>query len=641
MRDRIAPFAPFAPFGPLSIILSLIALFAFSPMPGRAAKEQRSIQLPATAVRNAEIKWSFAGDEAGGSSYRLNTDPTTLYPELSRPDLKTKTKRGVKVKMRDGVELMADIVRPADAGKYPAILARTPYGRQPLSMLEGEWWAKRGYVHIVQDVRGRNESQGDWNPFFHERRDGYDTIDWIARQPFSDGKVGMIGGSYVGWVQWAAAVEAHPALKCIVPQVSPPDPFFNFPIDHGIPMLYSTLWWINYVRDRKVPNIPELLKDLDKLKTLPLSRADDEVLGTNIPYYDQWLEKETPSAYAEMSFMPDMGKIKIPIMHISGWWDSDGIGTKLNWARMRSLGHKDQWLIYGPWTHRFNATSRLKDVDYGPEAIMEIDSIYLRWFDHWLKGRDVYWNKQPKVRVFVTGANRWRELEDWPDPRSKEMRFYLSSDGPANGKESVGELKPEAPREQEPDRYTYNPASVEIPRELREMKDVFELGSTEVKFEPHENDVLVYKSAPAMEEYEIGGPIELDLYFSTSAKDTDFFASLVDIDEKGIVKAIGLPGKIRARYLSGWDMPSLLIPNKVYKATIAIWDTAHQIKRGHRLGVMINSHMFPFYARNLNTGEPIKSAVRIVEAHQTIYHDKERPSVLRFRLLPPATFQPR
>jgi putative CocE/NonD family hydrolase len=623
---------------PSPIILSLVVLLAFSPMPCGAAKEKRSI-----------LWWSFADNEAGGGSYRLNTDGTfesvtdrsTFYPELSRPDLKTKTQKGVKVKMRDGVKLMADIVRPAADGKYPAILQRTPYGREPLSMMEGEWWAKRGYVHIVQDVRGRNESQGDWNPFFHERRDGYDTIDWIAKQPFSDGKIGMIGGSYAGWVQWAAAVEAHPALKCIVPQVSPPDPFFNFPIDHGIPMLYSTLWWVNFVRDRRVPSMPQLLKELDKLKTLPLSRADDEVLGASIPYYDQWLEKETPSAFAGMSFMPDMWKIKIPIMHISGWWDSDGIGTKLNWARMRSLGHQDQWLIYGPWTHRFNTTSRLKDVDYGPEAIMEIDSIYLRWFDHWLKGKDVYWDKQPKVRVFVTGANRWRELEDWPDPQSKDMRLYLSSEGPANGKASLGELKPEAPREQEPDRYTYNPAVAEIPRELREMKDILESGSTEVKFEPHENDVLVYKTDAATEDYEIGGPIELDLYFSTSAKDTDFFASLVDIDGKGTMKAIGLPGKIRARYLSGWEKPSMLVPHKVYRATIAIWDTAHQIKRGHRLGVVINSHMFPFYARNLNTGEPISSAVRIVAAHQTIYHDKERPSALRFRLLPPASFQPR
>src|SRR5262249_10678199 len=214
-------------------------------------------------------------------------DPTTLYPELSQPTMKTSTEKGVKIKMRDSVELVADIVRPADDGKYPVILERTPYGREILSQLGGEWWAKRGYVHIVQDVRGRNQSDGEWRPFVHERKDGYDTIDWIVKQPWSDGKIGMIGGSYVGWVQWAAAVEQHPALKCIVPQVSPPDPFFNFPIDHGVPMLFGALWWSNFVKEKKVPPIPEIPKDLEKLKTLPLSKVDDEVLGQNIPFYDE------------------------------------------------------------------------------------------------------------------------------------------------------------------------------------------------------------------------------------------------------------------------------------------------------------------------------------------------------------------
>jgi putative CocE/NonD family hydrolase len=569
-------------------------------------------------------------------------DPATLYPELSQPAMRTSAEKGIKIKMRDGVELVADIVRPADDGKYPAIIERTPYGRETLSQLEGEWWAKRGYVHIVQDVRGRNESGGEWIPFVHERKDGYDTIDWVVKQRWSDGKAGMIGGSYVGWVQWAAAVEAHPALKCIVPQVSPPDPFFNFPIDHGVPMLFGALWWSNFVKEKKTPRIPELPKDLEKLKTLPLSKVDDELLGRNIPFYDEWLEKQTPAAFADANFMIDMSKVKIPILHISGWWDGDGIGTKLNWAKMRSLGHKDQWLIYGPWHHAFNTSSRFGDIDYGPDAITDLDSIYLRWFDTWLKNRPVNWDKQPKVRVFVTGANEWRELEDWPDPGSREMMLYLSSEGPANGIGSVGELVAAPPREQEPDRYTYNPAGAQIPKELKAVKDFGDLlagGSTVVKIEPYEDDLLVYKTPPMSEPIEISGPIDLDLYFSTSAKDTDFFASLVEFDEKGVMRLISLPGKIRARYLSGWEKPSLLQPGKVYKVTIALWDTAHQVKKGHRLGLLISSHMFPSFARNLNTGEPTRNGTRMVAAHQTIYHEAKRPSVLRLRLLPQAQKQ--
>jgi putative CocE/NonD family hydrolase len=368
-----------------------------------------------------------------------------------------------------------------------------------------------------------------------------------------------------------------------------------------------------------------------------LSKVDDELIGRSIPFFDEWLGKETPAAFAGANFMADMSKVRIPILHISGWWDGDGIGTKLNWAKMRSLGHKDQWLIYGPWHHAFNTSSRFGDMDYGADAIMDLDSIYLRWFDTWLKNKPVSWGKQPRVRVFVTGANEWRELEDWPDPGSREMMLYLSSEGPANGVRSVGELAAAPPREQEPDRYTYNPAGVQIPKELKELEgfgDLLAGGSTVVKIEPYENDVLIYRTPPMSNLLEISGPIDLDLYFSTSAKDTDFFASLVDIDEKGVMRLIGLPGKIRARYLSGWEKPSPLQPGKVYKATIALWDTAHQVKKGHRLGLLIYSHMFPSYARNLNTGEPISSGTRMVAAHQTIYHDARRPSVLRFRLLP-------
>src|SRR5262249_50204676 len=208
--------------------------------------------------------------------------------------------------------------------------------------------------------------------------------------------------------------------------------------------------------------------------------------------------------------------------------------------------------------------------------------------------------------------------------------------GPANGLASVGELVASPPKEQEPDRYTYNPAAVQIPKAFKELKDFRDMlagTSTVVTIEPHDNDVLVYKTPPMSDPIEIGGPIELDLYFSTSAKDTDFFARVVDINEKGVMRIIGLPGKIRARYLSGWEKPVLLQPDKVYKATIALWDTAHQVEKGHRLGVIISSQMFPSYARNLNTGGPIKDAKRMVASHQTIYHDVKRPSALRFRQL--------
>lgn len=582
-------------------------------------------------IPSQRLKVSRAGFE------NAVVDPSTLYPELSQPAMQTKTEKNARIKMRDGTELAADIFRPVVDGKYPAILVRTPYGRQQSAMIEGEWWAKRGYVYIAQDVRGRNDSDGEWNPFVHERKDGYDTIDWIAKQAWSNGSVGMIGGSYLGYVQWSAAVETHPALKCIVPQVSPPDMFFNFPIDHGIPMLYSGLMWLNFVRDKKITSGLSPIKDVDKLLTLPLSKVDDEALGQNFPYYDRWLGQETPAAFTSANYMQDMNKVRIPVLHISGWWDGDGIGTKMNWARMRSLGHKDQWLIYGPWSHLFNASTHIGNTEYGPDAIMDLDSIYLRFFDQYLKGKPVKWESQPKVRAFVTGANEWRAMEDWPDARSKEMTLYFNSTEPANGKASKGKLTKELPQQQKPDRYAYDPAAVKVPEELKQLEQISASGgSTEMKLKPEDKDLLFYKSEPMTESLELGGPIAVDLYFSTSAKDTDFFAFLTDIDEKDVIHVIGLPGKMRARYISGWDKPSLLQPGKTYKVTIELWDTAHRFKKGHRVGLVISSSYFPAYARNLNTGEPIKDATRMVVAHQTIYHDGKRPSALRFHILPPS-----
>ena len=227
----------------------------------------------------------------------LIDDPALRYPELSQPTMKTTMAKGVQMRMRDGTELVADIFRPADGGQHPAILRRTPYGRDLLPAGEGERWASRGYALVVQDVRGRNDSNGEWKPWANERKDGYDTIDWIANQSWSNGKIGMIGGSYGGMVQWAAAAEAHPALKCIVPQVSPADPFFNVPIDHGVPDLLASLFWADYVRDKRLPAQFGSSGNLEKLLTLPLSRIDDEVLGRDIPFFNEWWTKETPSAF--------------------------------------------------------------------------------------------------------------------------------------------------------------------------------------------------------------------------------------------------------------------------------------------------------------------------------------------------------
>lgn len=564
-------------------------------------------------------------------------DPTTQDKSLSQPEFKAKTETAISTKMRDGVELVSDLARPDVDGKFPTILVRTPYGRKPQMIgAKAEWWAKRGYVLVVQDCRGREDSGGEWDPFVNEKNDGYDTIDWITKQPWSDGKVGMIGGSYSGMVQWQAAVMNHPALKCIVPQVSPPDAFFNLPYDHGMFFLYGNVWWADLVREKKthLERAADKAKDWSKMAILPLTEIDNALFGVNIPFYDEWLKRDDASKWGGWNYQEQMSKLDIPALHISGWWDGDGIGTKTNWAIMAKAGKTNQWLIYGPWVHAFNTTSKLGEIDYGPDAIIDLDSVYLRWFDTWLKGKDVKLvEKTPKVRAFVTGINEWRSYDAWPDSRSTEKVLYFSSTGPANGDTSLGRLIDSKPGNEEPDRYVYNPADTTVPEEFKKADDP-EAISVTIDIPPYDESTLLYKSEPLKEPMEIGGPLAIDLYFSSSAVDCDFIAAVVDIDDKGVIRPIGMSGKIRARFLSGWSTPSALEAGKVYQATIEPWDTAHHFKKGHRIAVILSSGSWPMFARNHGTMDPIASATRLVAQSQTIYHDSERPSALRFRLLP-------
>ncbi len=564
----------------------------------------------------------------------LYVDPLAAYPELSQAEHEVVTENGVKMQTRDGVTLVADVFRPRAPGRYPVILSRTPYGRATAGV-EGPFWAKRGYVFVAQDVRGMGESDGEWDPFVSERKDGYDAVDWVSKADWANGRVGMIGASYGGLVQWAAASEGHPALKCLIPQVSPPDAMRNIPYDHGVFYLFGNLWWAQIVRNRQADfsGMTGPLPNMEKIATLPLSKVDDEVFGENLPFFDKWLDREGLAGWEGFDWLADLAQVNVPALHISGWWDGDGIGTKLNWQTLRAAGRDNQWLVYGPWTHAFNTTSKLGDVDYGPEAILELDSLYVRWFDTWLKEKDVGLEQVPRVRVFVTGANRWIDLTDWPDPATTEKALYLWAEAPANGKSSHGELRDAPAERQEPSRYLYNPASADIPEELLSMDPANATTVVEFSEEGNDDDILLFRTAPLEQSLAIAGPLEVELHFESSARDTDFYAWIVDIDGKGVMRQIGMSGKLRAAFLEQMEAPRPITPGEPYKAKIALWDTAHEFAPGHRLGLMITSGRFPVMARNLGTGEPIKDATRMVVQVNTIHHDTARPSALKFRVL--------
>lgn len=601
------------------------------------------LSIAGTSIELAyDSKGVFLGERVPGSKFTALPekgpspfiDPLSKYPELSQPTFRTKRMTNVMAPMRDGVRLAAEVILPDGPGPFPTILVRTPYGRQA-SALEGDFWASRGYAFVAQDCRGRDGSEGVWDPFINERRDGKDTIDWIAAQPWSNKRVGMIGGSYLGYVQWAAAVEHPEALKCIVPQVSPPDAFTNIPYDMGVPMLLGGVWWANIVRDKDthMERAAQPIANVDGLLTLPLPDVAKAALGSDAPFYKAWLERDTMAKWQGYDTLKDVAGVRIPTLSISGWWDGDEIGTQLMWAKRRAAGIRNQWLIYGPWEHGFNVKTEFAGVDYGEGSVLELDSLYLRWFDTWLKGKQVGLDKIYRVRAFLTGENRWLNLGDWPDKSyGAPANYFLSNGKPANGYAGGGILT-HAPVKSEPDHYVYDPSSVNIPEELRGANlmtsDRVEIPPSRVK-----DDTLVYQTEVLSKALRVAGPISLDFYFSTTARDADFFAALVDVDAKGVWRLIGQFGKVRGSFLHGFDERRPLVPGKTYHANLKLWDFAHSFLPGHRMALIVKSDLFPAFARNPGTAEPDLTATKLVKATQTIYHDPNHPSALKFWYLP-------
>lgn len=555
-------------------------------------------------------------------------------PLLSKPVYTVKKETNVKVAMRDGVKLAADIYRPDASGKFPVILQRTPYGRT--KAFEGNFYARRGYVFVAQDVRGKFDSEGAWHPFVNEARDGADTIAWSVAQPWSDGNVGMIGGSYLGFVQWAAAREGNPHLKCLIPIVSPPDPFFNIPYAFGTFFLWGCSWWSAIVEGKEMNAIPTF-KDLKPFYALPLKDVDKSVFGHHIPFFQEWLQHPTNDSYwQQVNFNAKMKSLgELPALHVSGWFDGDGIGTKTNYAAMIASGHLHQKLIYGPWPHAVNTSSKLGPLDFGPQSLRDLDTIYLRWFDHWLKGVPNGIDKEPSVDVFLMGANEWRTFSAWPPPEAAMTKWYFHAKGHANADKSDGMLSTETAAADEPaDHYTYDPAHPYVPEVLQKALASGKAEDALVLTAPSRDPNLLAYTTEALEnDVIVAGPLSVHLTAASSARDTDWFATLEDIYPDG--KAIGLcQGVIRARFRNSFEKPEMLTPHQPQEYTLDLWALGNVFKKGHRIRVEIASSCFPIYDRNLNTGGDIATDTKMVTAQQTVYHDAARVSYLVLPTLP-------
>lgn len=583
-------------------------------------------------------------------------------PSVSAAKYSVKQERGVGVRMRDGVSLATDIYRPDTEGKFPVILVRTPYKKE-MAELQARYYARRGYVFAVQDTRGRFASPGVWEPFVNESRDGYDAIEWLAVQPWSTGKVGMIGASYLGWVQWWAASQRPPHLATIVPNVSPPDPFFNVPYEYGVFFLLGAIWWADVVDSAATADLSGAAmskigeKKYSKLlRSLPVIELDKAVLGKVNPYWRKWIEHPNNDAYWERAnFLDRLKDLRIPVFHQSGWFDGDGIGTKLNYLRMISHEHSNQKLVLGPWGHTPEAQRRARDRDFGPQAVIDLQRDYLRWFDHWLKGIDNGILKEPLVTIFVMGSNQWLQDSVYPLRNTRFEKWYLWSDGHANTSKGDGRLRPELPSADAPsDRYTYDPGDptpatsfYEEPDEQAPEKSSADatkkVRSQEEKEKErkayHENvtqsrkDILVYVTEPFEKPFTFAGPLSAVLYASSSARDTDWFVRLIEVEKDGTLFQLA-EGKIRARFRRSFKTPEPLEPGRVYEYHIDLWQTGITIPSGHRLRVEVASASFPMFSRNLNTGGHNETETKYVKADQTVYHNRQYPSYVLLPVIP-------
>ncbi len=551
-----------------------------------------------------------------------------------------KIERYKSVPMRDGVILHGDLYRPASPGRYPTLIVRTPYGvqrdgvHQPMTK-----FAQRGYSVLMMDGRGRYESDGKWDPFRSEANDGYDIIEWAAKQDFSNGKVATQGGSYLGHVQWAAASQQPPSLVAIFPALASTNIYANW-ITHGgaFRLSFNYGWGVVRMPNRiMLPQYwhteaytPEELKYDNILWHLPLNTGDLKSANYEVKHYRDWLAHPSYDDYwKSISDEERMDKVKVPAEVSGGWFDIFLAGTINGYTLMKAKGateaaRKHTRMIIGPWGH--GPSRKYGDVDFGDIAYNDQFEEELRFFDFHLKGINNGLDRNLPVKIFYMGANKWRSEADWPIPGTNYRELYLGGSQPANSVRGGGTLSFTKSATEGKDQYRYDPQNpvrtlggnnccgtptLAGPRDQRPIEQ--------------REDVLVYTSEFLKENLTIAGPVKMKLHAATDGPDTDWMVKLVDVYPNGFAMPIA-EGILRARFRNGLDKPQLLTPNTPYEFTVDLVGTANTFLPGHRIRIDITSSSFPQFDRNPNTGEPLGTATKTRVALQTIHHGGPRPS---------------
>jgi len=487
----------------------------------------------------------------------------------------------------------------------------------------------------IQDVRGRFASGGKWEPFVNEAIDGYDTVEWLAKQDWCNGKVGMYGGSYSGSVQLFTAVMKPPHLVTIIPNITPAMPFGNMPYEGGILTMGADIRWINIVENAETPqDLNRIMqegftRDWHKLlKDLPVIDLDRKILGEENNYWRKWVKHNTDDSYWEtVSYLEKLQDIEIPVFFQTGWYDPGNRGAKVAYEFLKKSNKENIKMIIGPWVHTDQSPRRLYGQDMGPEADINIMDIYTRWFDFWLKDANNGIMDEPMVQVFNMGPNRWLKADTYPLPETQFTSFFLNSESGANSSLGDGALVTNLNKlKGETDSYIYNP---EDPSHC--FFDYLKKRAQNQYAEMIEKrkDVLVYETQAFVEPFTIVGPLSARLFASSSARDTDWCVMVYGLTAKGEPFPIGQTwGVIRARYRKSVKDPELIKPGEVYEYIIDLSHTGYTFSDGERLRMEISSAMYPEYSRNLNTGRQNELESEYIKADQKIYHSKEYPSCL-------------
>ncbi|MEZ5361551.1 MAG: CocE/NonD family hydrolase [Bryobacterales bacterium] len=570
--------------------------------------------------------------------------PPKAYP----PTNEIKVDNRVAIPMRDGVVLYADVYRPAKEGKYPVIVSRTPYSteRAPSSHVTPTFFARRGYVFVYQDIRGRHESEGRWEPFRDDIQDGYDTVEWAGVQPWSNGKVGMEGGSYLGQVQWRAAQTKPPHLVAIFPRVASTSIYHDWITVNGGWRLAFNFGWgpvrqeSRIMQNTGVHTMAEgpVSQSYDQLVWhLPLDTMQ-ELAGRHAQFYKDWLAHPDYDDYWKLlnveEHFPD---IQVPVHTMGGFFDIFAQGTIRGFEGVSKHGanataRKGSQMVIGPWEH--GVSQKVGDMDWGPKVNVNGDALALRWFDHWLKGEANGLESEAPVKIFVMGRNDWRLANEYPLSNTTYKPLYLSSGGKANGSHGDGALIWSKPAGAESDTYTYDPANPVPSLGGANCCGVATTsGARDQRPNEHRGDILIYTSEILEDPIEVVGPVKLKLFASSDAVDTDFVAKLIDVYPDG--RAINAcEGILRARYRNSLSKPEPLEPGKVYEMEIDMIGTAVEFGKGHRIRVHVTSSHFPQFSRNLNTGKPFGTSAEMKKAEQTVYHTPARASHILLPVIP-------